>query len=70
MTKRRLLLRLRDSTENELRALDSLENFTHAYNDWSNSDALTYASRLKDTSGVVTPLDLALAKRGLEKLCH
>jgi hypothetical protein len=70
MTKRQLLLRLRDSTENELRELGSLENFTHADNDWSSSDALTFANRLKDTSGVVTPLDLALAKRGLEKLCH
>jgi hypothetical protein len=70
MTKRQLLLRLRDSTENELREVSSLETFTQADNDWTNSDAVTFANRLKDMSGVVTPLDLALARRGLEKLRH
>ncbi|MGH9642842.1 MAG: hypothetical protein ACRD3Q_10470 [Terriglobales bacterium] len=69
MTKRQLLLRLRDGTERALRDLSVLEHDNFGQ-DWSDSDAISHASRLKDLRGVVSLLDLGLAKRGLEKLCQ
>ena len=65
MTNRQALLRLRDDTENELNELQSLE-----HEDSSDSYATALATHLKDLRGVVSLLDLGLAKRGLEKLCN
>jgi hypothetical protein len=65
MTKRQALLRLRDDTEDQLHELRSLE---HEHS--SDSYATALATRLKDLTGVVSLLDLGLAKRGLEKLCN
>jgi hypothetical protein len=65
MTKRQALLRLRDDTENDLNELRSME-----HEDSSDSYAMALATHLKDLSGVVSLLDLGLAKRGLEKLCN
>ncbi len=64
MTKRQALLRLRDDTENDLNELRSMER------EDSESYDTALATRLKDLSGVVSLLDLGLAKRGLEKLCN
>ena len=68
MTKRQILLKLRDGTVTQLRELASRHNDYDQ--DWSDSDARALASRLMDLRGVVSLLDLGLAKRGLEKLCH
>jgi hypothetical protein len=65
MTNRQALLRLRDDTENELDELRSLE-----HEDSSDAYATALATHLKDLRGVVSLLDLGLAKRGLEKLCN
>ena len=65
MTKRQALLRLRDDTESQLHDLRSLE-----HEDSSDSYATALATHLTDLSGVVSLLDLGLAKRGLEKLCN
>ncbi|MBV8909598.1 MAG: hypothetical protein JOZ89_02445 [Gammaproteobacteria bacterium] len=72
MTKRQVLLQLRDGTENELRDLTTseYESFDQAANDWSEPDALLLAHRRMNPSAVVTPLDLALVKRALNRLCH
>ena len=72
MTKRQVLLQLRDGTENELRDLTTseYESFDQAANDWSEPDALLLAHRRTNPSAVVTPLDLALVKRALNRLCH
>lgn len=64
MTKRQALLRLRDDTEKDLNELRSMER------EDSDSYDSTLATHLKDLSGVVSLLDLGLAKRGLEKLCN
>jgi len=65
MTKRQALLRLRDDTENDLNELRSME-----HEDSTDSYATALATHLKDLTGVVSLLDLGLAKRGLEKLCN
>jgi len=68
MTKRQLLLRLRDDTETQLSALRS-DSFD-LLDERSDDHGASFAAHLKDLSGVVSLLDLRLAVRALKKIRH
>ena len=68
MTKRQLLLRLRDDTETQLSASRS-DNFD-LLDEQSDDRGASFAAHLKDLSGVVSLLDLRLAVRALDKSRH
>jgi hypothetical protein len=68
MTKRRLLLRLRDDTETQLSALRS-DSFD-LRDEQSDDHGASFAAHLKDLSGVLSLLDVRLAVRALNKIGH
>jgi len=68
VTKRELLLRLRDDTETQLIA--SRTESLPLLDEQSDDDGASFAAHLKDMSGVVSLLDVRLAARALEKIRH
>jgi hypothetical protein len=68
MKKRQLLLRMRDSTENELSALRS-ESFD-LLDDSSDGQSGSAATYLEDLSGLLSPLDVRQAVQALERIRH
>jgi hypothetical protein len=68
MTKRQLLVRLRDDTETQLSALRS-DSFD-LLDEQSDDHGASFAAHLKDLSGVLSLLDVRLAVRALKKIGH